>query len=79
MVNVVTDVQKLKYDLALNCARVIVEARHVYKPDKDNAAELYAAMLDEFVDCCRGIIPSGGIIGSSRNILLRSESDFSSR
>ena len=54
-----TDLQKLKYDLALNCARVIVEARHVYKPDKDNAAELYAAMLDEFVDCCRGISELG--------------------
>ena len=50
-----TDVQKLKYDLALNCARVIVETRRVYKPEKDNAAELYAALLDEFADCCRGI------------------------
>lgn len=54
-----TDLQKLKYDLAMNCARVIVEAKHVYKPDKDNAAELYAALLDEFVDCCRGISQLG--------------------
>ena len=54
-----TDVQKLKYDLALNCARVIVETRRVYKPDKNNAAELYAALLDEFADCCRGISELG--------------------
>lgn len=54
-----TDTQKLKYDLAMNCARVIVEAQHVYKPDKNNAAELYAALLDEFAECCRGISKLG--------------------
>ena len=54
-----TDIQKLKYDLALSCARIIVEAKHVYNPADDNVVELYSALLDEFTDCCRGISKLG--------------------
>lgn len=50
-----TDIQKLKYDLALNCARIIVEAKSVYNPADNNVVELYTALLGEFDDCCRGI------------------------
>ena len=54
-----TDVQKLKYDLAMNCARIVVDAKHVYKPADNNSVELYSALLDEFTEFSRGISKLG--------------------
>lgn len=49
-----SDIQKLKYDLAMRCAQIKVAALYERKEFKTDR-EFFNAMLDEFTEFCRGI------------------------